>query len=420
MEDIFSRIDISKKKTDVDTRQCPNGHGLMMVSKSHGYICKSCGIIVDSVHEEHQDTTINNTHNTYANSGAKIVLVGNKGMRKDLFKNTSNIYSHTQKRNSQITIDKALYNNTDVPTHVGKSANEMFHRIVQYDRNQSGKDNIYDDQYDINTISSTCTTPKLSKEFLDDDQITISSSIVDHMGTKTKTYKDAKQEAIIKKLGLTSSIDEEEYTKMDSVTRTGTWRTKVRLGIICACIHYECIRHGMKRPQSIILNIFGGIESKYFIRGCKLLRRYHELGVISLPEEEDNESKSFIQRYISKLNITGTEIELDNYKNFIYNMLLVIDKYNIMGETSSKTSTRCAGIIYILMKSLPQFQQQYNNTEFAIICDNKAFSSIKTFIEIIQPYITDGHFKPLFDQFDIPYSNTKIIKDRVKKQSKKQ
>lgn len=418
MEDsIFSRV--IKDVTVDDYRQCPNGHGVMLLNSNHGYICKTCGVVIDNINIDiNQDNIINSTHNTYVNSGAKIVLTGNNSMRRDLFKNTSTTYSLTQKRNSQIAINKALYNNNDIPPHIGIAANEMFSRIVQYHRKQYGKDNIYEDEYDISIISSTPESISESKKnvsdiFDDETDITIASSFAStQQYAKSMSTKEVNRLKMIEKLKISSSINESEYDKLSTIKKTGTWRTKVRLGLICSCIHYECIRNGIKKPSKVILKNFKGLEEKYLTRGCKELRKYHELGIISLPEEENNETKAFIERYMAKLNLANSK-NIILYKNFVYNLMCEIDDKNIMGNTAPKTSTRCASIIYIMIKCIPEYVTKYSNAEFATICDNKSFSSIKTYIEIIQNYLK--HFKPVFKEFNINFPQDKIIKDRVKK-----
>lgn len=396
MEELFKYAISKKSNIDIPYNECSNGHGLMMVSDSQGYICKICGEERNNINDlEYQDFAINSSHNTYGNSGQKITIIGNNLLSKNDMKNSVSSYCVTQKRNSQNTIDKIIKDSKEIASFIGKEANIMFDRIVQYSRNHLSKDNVFDDDFDevsMSTIPNNRSerTPRLSNVFDNETNFTLAT---EKIPTSTTTYASH----------LKSSI------KVGS----GTRRSKVRLGIMGACIHYAAIRNGKKYPSQVILKHIG-IEEKYLTRGCAELRKFHELGIIVLPSEEDDEITSFINKYIAKLGLDNNP-QTYKYKNFVYNMICQINDKCILGKTSSKTSTRCAGILYILMKAISTPENpMMKNTEFAKICDDKSFSSIKTYIETIEPYIINGCFKPIFDAFSIPFSTTPILKERKK------
>ncbi len=409
MEELFKYAVSKNSSIDTPYNECSNGHGLMMINDNQGYICKICGEERSNINDlEYQDFAINSSHNTYGNSGQKITITGNNLLAKNDMKNSTSSYCVTQKRNSQNTIDKLIKDSKEIASFIGKEANIMFDRIVQYSRNNLSKDNVFDDDYDEVSMSTTPNrsekSPHLSNIFDNESVFTLDTEKI-----------PTRSVAATNSTNLTSSTYA-TYLKSSIKVGSGTRRSKVRLGIMAACMHYAAIRNGKKYPSQIILKHFG-IEEKYLTRGCTELRKFHELGVIVLPIEEDDEITSFINKYIAKVGLDESP-NTHKYKNFVYNLICQINDKCILGKTSSKTSTRCAGIIYILMKALSTKENpMMKNTDFAKLCDDKSFSSIKTYIETIEPYIMNGCFKPVFNAFSIPFSTNPILKERKKKEN---
>jgi transcription initiation factor TFIIIB Brf1 subunit/transcription initiation factor TFIIB len=117
-------------------------------------------------------------------------------------------------------------------------------------------------------------------------------------------------------------------------------RGRGRVGVLGACISFVCDMHGItKKPKEIAS--FLQIEEAYLSKGDKLLRRLHAESKIDIPVYH-NPKNAYIIQYFEALQIDN------KYKNFVSDIVDRASQVDMVGENNSRTSTKCAGVIYLL------------------------------------------------------------------------
>ena len=117
-------------------------------------------------------------------------------------------------------------------------------------------------------------------------------------------------------------------------------RGNIRLGTLAACLSFECVRQNItKKPQEIAR--FFGIEETHLSKGDKLLRELYAKGIIDIPIHH-NPINSYLIQYFELLSIDT------KYIQFATDIIERTAGDDIIGENSSKPSTQCVGVIWLL------------------------------------------------------------------------
>ena len=117
-----------------------------------------------------------------------------------------------------------------------------------------------------------------------------------------------------------------------------------RKGTLGGCIYFVCREHNIaKKPKEI--TTFLGIDESYLSKGDKLLRKLHAKGKIDILIYYDPE-EAYLSQYFQLLGIDVT------YKPFVTALNKRSSQVDMAGVNNSRTSTKCAGSIYMLKMQL--------------------------------------------------------------------
>lgn len=117
-------------------------------------------------------------------------------------------------------------------------------------------------------------------------------------------------------------------------------RGMCRRGVLGACVFVECQRAGISKTATQIAKMMNVEESKITF-GRQELQRYHNNGVINIPQNIDPTA-----HYVDCLfEIFDIPVQ---YKKWVIDMLERIDKHRIPEIYSCFTNTKCVGVVYAL------------------------------------------------------------------------
>lgn len=181
-----------------------------------------------------------------------------------------------------------------------------------------------------------------------------------------------------------------------------------RLGVLAACVYYECMREGITKRDSEIAKIFN-IRENRLSTGKRILQGFHEKGDISLPLNVSKDTvHHFLDQYFELMCIT------EKYHLFVYDIIQATSRSNIpKRNNTSKTTTRCAGAIYFLANYL-----QLPITA-DIVCENCGISktTFKKYYNFIMHHIDHPAVVAVFRKHNLPHP--KVIRTPRRRQRKR-
>ena len=128
----------------------------------------------------------------------------------------------------------------------------------------------------------------------------------------------------------------------DHVQKYMIKRADVRVGIMAACVYYECVREELARKPTEIAQALA-IDKKYINKGFKTLHALVGLGLIDIPIHVDTKPH-FVKRYFELLRIDKI------YVKFVLDIIQFSLEYRI--AASSQDISRVVGAIYVLIECL--------------------------------------------------------------------
>lgn len=163
--------------------------------------------------------------------------------------------------------------------------------------------------------------------------------------------------------------------------------------VLSDLIYIKGIEMGVPRKPKVITNITG-IEDSQLSSGDKIIREMSQKGIIDIPSG-GGLSSDYVDQYFEKLNIE----EYSKYKTFVTDLIVAssIDKIKNAGN-SARTTTRCAGALYILCQQLklPITRDQISNE-----C-NISKSTFARFVNMIVDNKNKKCIRKVFKQHDVP------------------
>lgn len=203
------------------------------------------------------------------------------------------------------------------------------------------------DSYNTNDASST--TLKIVGRFSYSHARSLRSVLSDYTKQQTNTTRKQFMQynamAMARSASLPEIVLNDATTLYSEVQRSGrVRRSKGRLGAMAACLGIVCNMHDIsKKPKD--LAAFMQVDEKYVSNGDKMLRELHANGEIMI-EINYNPRDSFLTQYFMQMNMDIKWIPC------AAQIIERAVKQDMVGENNSRTSTKCAGVTFLLGKQL--------------------------------------------------------------------
>lgn len=183
----------------------------------------------------------------------------------------------------------------------------------------------------------------------------------------------------------------QELQKKGIVTRSFK-----RKGLMAACVYYSCIQNNIVKQPQYIADMFE-IKTKQLFRGCDIVKKIMNDQTVC---ESDQLSKF-------EMNIFATFDIDERYRGFISDIDNKLRDSPVAGDNSSRDSTRCSGIFYILCK---QLGLKIPTKDIEKYCNISA-SSIMRYVKYVK--MNKRFLKKIFKEYGVP----RLKRDKKSKRS---
>lgn len=170
------------------------------------------------------------------------------------------------------------------------------------------------------------------------------------------------------------------------------YRTSSKSGIISACLYYACREHGVSKTSNEIASLLN-VNDCFHSQGDRILHKLREDGVLDIPSIDIDPTKDYLKTYFHRLNISA------KYLPFSIELIQHAKKHKIDEIHIFKTNTKCAGVIYTLVRQIKALKKNITPDDIKIAC-RISIPTFKKYNKMINQY--PGYFRKIFKKHRIP------------------
>ena len=187
-------------------------------------------------------------------------------------------------------------------------------------------------------------------------------------------------------------INEVVIAEFEKIRKRKTFRGPVQIGIKAVLAYYICPVENLARKPSEMAKLHGIME-RDLSKADSIVREFIEDGVIDL-QVNQNSYDSFIERYMALLDIDT------KWKQIVIDIIERAEKKHLYVKKNPKLSTKCMGVIYLIINSVPSLKGRISKDDISSKCN----ISKTTFISQYQLLINNSKkFRKIFKKYNMTF-----------------